>query len=147
MDFAFSPDGPTTGTAKPLSDHAWVTFSREIPQLELRGEKRPLSALPRGDVQIKDSYRDRVREGDVVEDLLSVRGLVHATSSAVRLLRRAAEQAAAEVRRRREERPLETAHRWRRWLQEAYAARHQGLAPHEVHGGLFNYHSSLAHSR
>ena len=143
VDFAFSPDGPTTGTAKPLSDHAWVTFSREIPQLELRGEKRPLSALPRGDVQVKDSYRDRVREGDIVEELLSVRGLVHATSSAVRVLRRAAEQAAAEVRRRREERPLETAHRWRRWLQEAYAARHQGLAPHEVHGGLFNYHSRL----
>jgi hypothetical protein len=143
VDFAFNSDGLGTGTAKPLSDHAWVTFSREIPQLEIRGEKRPLSALPRGDARVKINYQNRVREGDVLEDLLSVRGSVHATTSAVQSLRRAAEQATAEVRRRREERPLETAHRWRRWLQEAYAARHRGLAPYEVHGGLFNYHSRL----
>ena len=49
----------------------------------------------------------------------------------------------AGARRRRAERPLETAHLWRRWLQEAYAARHAGLSPHEVSGGLFNWHSRL----
>ena len=143
VDFAFNSDGLATGSAKPLSDHAWVTFSREIPQLALRGEERPRSALPRGDIRAKDNYRDRVREGVAFEDLLSARGMLHATTEAVRSLRRVAEQAAAEARRRLEEHPLETAHRWRRWLQEAYAARHRGLAPHEVRGGLFNYHSRL----
>jgi hypothetical protein len=143
VDFAFDSDGLTTGSAKPLSDHAWVTFSREIPQLEFRGEQRPRSALPMGDARAKDIYRDRVREGGAFEDLLSARGMIHATTEAVRSLQRVAEQAAVEARRRLEERPLETAHRWRRWLQEAYAARHRGLAPHEVRGGLFNYHSRL----
>ena len=143
VDFAFNSDEHVANTAKPLSDHAWVTFSREIPQLELRGEKRPLSALPRADARVRGNYQNRVREGDVLEDLLSVRGMVHATTSAVQALRRAAEQATAEVRRRQLERPLETAHRWRRWLQEAYAARHQGLSPHEMNGGLFDYHSRL----
>ena len=139
VDFASQADG--SAMAKPLSDHAWITFSRELLELELKGEKRPSSALPRGDALVKDRYRDRVREGDVLEDILPMRGLVHATTSAVRRLRTAAEQVAAEVRTHREERPLETAHRWRRWLQEAYAARHRGLSPHEVQGGLFNYHS------
>ena len=139
VDFAFSSDG----SAKSLSDHAWITFSREMPRLALRGEKRPTSALPKGDTQIKITYQNRVRDGDVAEELLSSRGMAHATTSAVQSLRRAAEQASAEVRRQREERPLETAHRWRRWLQEAYAARHRGLAPHEVVGGLFNYRSRL----
>ena len=130
-------------TTKSLSDHAWVTFSREILDLELRGEQRPRSALPRGDERVKKKYQDRVREGDVLEDILTAQGAVHATSAAVQRLRRVAEQAAAEARKRRQERPLETAHRWRRWLQEAYAARHRGLSPHDVHGGLFNYHSRL----
>jgi ribonuclease HI len=143
VDFAFGADGPATATARPLSDHAWVTFSREIPKLEFRGEKRPLSALPRGNVRVKDGYRDRVRDGDILEDILAARGIVHATASAVQSLRRAAEQVAAEVLKRKVERPLETAHRWRRWLQEAYAARHRGLSPHEVQGGLFNFHSRL----
>ena len=143
VDFAFSTDGSTAGASKPLSDHAWVTFSRKIPKLVLKGEVRPLSALPRGDDRAKKEYCDRVRENGVFEDLLSARGMVHATTAAVQSLRRVAEQAAAEARRRFEERPLETAHRWRRWLQEAYSARHRGLAPHEVHGGLFNFHSRL----
>ena len=143
VDFAFDSDGSGAGTARPLSDHAWVTFSREIPQLEVRGDKRPSSALPRGDERVKINYQNRVREGDVLEDLLSRRGSLHATTAAVQSLRSAAEQATAEVRRRREERPVETAHRWRAWLREAYAARHRGLAPNEVRGGLFNYHSRL----
>jgi hypothetical protein len=143
VDFAFSDDGPMTGASKPLSDHAWVTFSRAVPKLAICGETRPLSALPRGDARVKDGYCRRVREGGAFEDLLSARGMVHATVVAVQSLRRVAEQAAAEARRRFEERPLETAHRWRRWLQEAYAARHRGLSPHEVNGGLFNYHSRL----
>lgn len=117
VDFAFTADGPSSSTARPLSDHAWVTFSREIPKLELVGEKRPLSALPRGDTRVKDGYRDRVRDGDVLEDILSVRGTLHATAAAVRSLRRAAEQCTAEAQERKVERPLETAHRWRRWLQ------------------------------
>jgi hypothetical protein len=143
VDFAFSNDGPTTEASKPLSDHAWVTFSRAVPKLVICGEKRPVSALPRGDARVKDGYCRRVREGDAFEDLLSARGMLHATAVAVQSLRRVAEQVAAEARRRFEERPLETAHRWRRWLQEAYAARHRGLSPHEVNGGLFNYHSRL----
>jgi hypothetical protein len=143
VDFALRHDGPTDGTSKPLSDHAWVTFSRAVPKLATRGETRPLSALPRGDARVKDGYCRRVREGGAFEELLSARGMVHATAVAVQSLRRVAEQAAAEARRRFEERPLETAHRWRRWLQEAYAARHRGLSPHEMEGGLFNYHSRL----
>jgi endonuclease/exonuclease/phosphatase family metal-dependent hydrolase len=140
VDFAFGSCDPSTGASKPLSDHAWVTFSRVVPKLKICGEKRPVSALPRGDVQAKGTYCKRVRENVVFEDLLSARNMVHAT---VKSLRRVAEQAVAETRRHWEERPLETAHRWRRWLQEAYAARHRGLAPHEVDGGLFNYHSRL----
>jgi hypothetical protein len=142
VDFAFSSD-PLLGAAKPLSDHAWVTFSRVVPKLAICGEKRPVSALPRGDAQARDIYCKRVRESGVFEDLLSARGMVHATAAAVKSLRTVAEQAVAETRRRWEERPMETAHRWRKWLQEAYAARHRGLTPHEVHGGLFNYHSRL----
>jgi ribonuclease HI len=143
VDFAFDSDGPLVASAKPLSDHAWLTFSREVPETILKGERRPLSALPRGDERIKDGYRDRVRDGDVHEEILRARGTVHAAASAVQALRRAAEQVAAEVRARRQERPLEMAHRWRRWLQEAYAARHRGISPHDVQGGLFNHHSRL----
>ena len=85
VDFAFNSDGSTT--SKPLSDHAWITFSRQIPELALRGEKRPLSALPRGDGRAKDNYCARVREGGALEELLSARGMNHATSVAVRSLR------------------------------------------------------------
>ena len=143
VDFAFDPDGPPVASSKPLSDHAWLTFSREVPEVARKGEKRPLSALPKGDERIKDAYRDRVRDGDVHEEILRARGALHASAAAVQVLRRAAEQVAAEVRARREMRPLEMAHRWRRWLQEAYAARHRGVSPHDVQGGLFNYHSRL----
>jgi hypothetical protein len=143
VDFAFDPDGPPVAPSKPLSDHAWLTFSREVPEVARKGEKRPLSALPKGDERIKDAYRDRVRDGDVHEEILRARGTLHASAAAVQVLRRAAEQVTAEVRARREMRPLEMAHRWRRWLQEAYAARHRGVSPHDVQGGLFNYHSRL----
>ena len=143
VDFAFDRDGPSAASAKPLSDHAWITFSREVPRVVCGGERRPLSALPRGDEHIKDGYRDRVRDGDVHEKILQAHGTVHATTAAVQILRSAAEQVAAEARVRREERPLEMAHRWRRWLQEAYAARHRGVSPHDIQGGLFNYHSQL----
>jgi hypothetical protein len=143
VDFAFDRDDSAAAPGKPLSDHAWITFSRKIPEVVCKGEKRPRSSLPRGDECIKNGYRDLVREGDVHEEILRSHGTVHATAAAIQALRRTAERATANVRALREERPLEMAHRWRRWLQEAYAARRRGVSPHDVQGGLFNYHSRL----
>eukprot|EP00900_Chrysochromulina_parva_P012250 jgi/Chrpa1/21025/Chrysochromulina_OHIO_Genome00025652-RA len=91
-DFITQP----AASSKPLSDHAWITFSREIPEVVYKGEKRPRSAIPRGDECIKNSYRDLVRKGDVHEEILRAQGTVHATTAAVQALRRAAEQATAE---------------------------------------------------
>ena len=146
VEFAFEHGTPTNGTAaKPLSDHAWLTFSRQVPILELRGEKRPLPALPRSDEKAKAAFRDRVRQGDIQEEVCASQNMCggQATTRATRLLQEAAAQVTTELRRRRAEKPLETAHRWRTWLQEAYAARHAGLSPHEMSGGLFNWHSRL----
>jgi ribonuclease HI len=144
-EFAFEHGAPSSGApGKPLSDHAWLSFSRRVPTLKLRGEKRPLPTLPRADERIKSAYRDRVRQGDILEDILAARrnGEQAVTAAALRL-REVATQVVAEARQRRKEQPLETAHRWRRWLQEAYALRHGGFSPHEVRGGLFNFHSRL----
>ena len=146
VEFAFEHAASTSGTAgKALSDHAWLTFSRQVPVLELRGEKRPLPALPRSDEKAKAAYRDRVREGDIQENICDARKAcgTQATAKATRLLQDAAAQVREGLRQRKAEQPLETAHRWRTWLQEAYAARHAGLSPHEMHGGLFNWHSRL----
>ena len=145
-EFAFGHGAPTDGTTgKPLSDHAWLTFSRRVPVLELRGKIRPLPALHKSDEKARAAFRDRVREGDIQEGICAARNLcgTQATTGATRLLQDAAAQVTAELQRRRAEQPLETAHRWRTWLQEAYAARHAGLSPHEVSGGLFNWHSRL----
>ena len=145
VEFAFEHGAPAIGVVgKSLSDHAWLTFVRRVPILELRGEKRPLPAMPRADARIRSAYRDRVRQGDVFEDILAAKGsAVHATTAATQRLREAAAQVVAEACQRRKEQPVETAHRWRRWLQEAYALRHRGLSPHDVRGGLFNFHSRL----
>jgi ribonuclease HI len=145
VEFAFEHGAPMLGTkTKPLSDHAWLIFSRRIPALELRGASRPRAALPRADEKVKTAFRDRVRQGDIHEGICIARNTsAHATTEATRLLREAAVQVVAEARRGRAEQPLQTAHLWRRWLQEAYSARHAGLSPHEVRGGLFNWHSRL----
>jgi hypothetical protein len=145
VEFAFEHEAPTHGAkAKPLSDHAWLVFSRRLPTLELRGAPRPRPALPRVDEKAKTAFRDRVRQGDIHEGICTARNAsVHATTEAARLLREAAVQVVAESRRVRAEQPLQTAHLWRRWLQEAYSARHAGLSPHEMSGGLFNWHSRL----
>ena len=145
VEFAFEHGATATGAfGKPLSDHAWLSFSRRVPILELRGEKRPLPALPRADERIETAYRDRVRQGDILEDILAARRSgTQTVSAATSRLREAATQVVAEAWQRRREHPLETAHRWRRWLQEAYALRHGGYSPHEVRGGLFNFHSRL----
>ena len=134
VEFAFEHGTPMDGTAgKPLSDHAWLTFSRRVPVLELCGEKRPLPALPKHNEKAKAAFRDRVRQGDIQEEISAARNMCggQATTRATRLLQDAAAQVTTELRRRRAEQPLETAHRWRTWLQEAYAARHAGLSPHE----------------
>ena len=149
VEFAFEHEAPTHGAkAKPLSDHAWLVFSRRLPTLELRGAPRPRPALPRVDEKAKTAFRDRVRQGDIHEGICTARNAsVHATTEAARLLREAAVQVVAESRRVRAEQPLQTAHLWRRWLQEAYSARHAGLSPHEMSGTLLNARMALDEAR
>ena len=145
------------GNQEPLSDHAWLTFSREIPQTIMQGSVRPRSPFPRGDPALKDKYRELVRNSDLAlkiqesarkkeQALESTEATpdVFATPEAVRLLRETAVQASEEISSRRKETPKEASHRWRGWLREAYQLRSSGVDPREVRGGLFMACSGLS---
>ena len=139
-----------------LSDHAWVSFRRDVPPLQMVGPARPRPAWPRGDTRTRDAYRQAVRESAVRGELEDVQQAAElagcsAAKGAVRLLRKTADEvvdALAEAERRRVDHPRQRAARWKRWAQAAYALRSQGLDPFAMNGGiLFDMRTGLARVR
>jgi len=149
VDFARKDHGEA------LSDHAWLSFQREIPTMKMQSEPRPKSALPRQDAQVKNRYKELVRSGDVAlalqesarrkEEALRAGNPdgIFATKEAVDKLRSVAQAATGQICEQRKEKPKEASHRWRSWLREAYSLRSSNTDPHAIRGGLFMAHTGL----
>lgn len=116
VDFARKNNGDL------LSDHAWLTFVREIPMLGMQGAARPRALLPRGDKLIKEKYREAIRSGTVAleiqecarekEQALRTGDAreIFATTRAIRKLRQVAEQTIEAVVAQRNDTPKEASH-------------------------------------